>query len=97
MLNIESELRSLRSELEDRNKILPHLAISSRPVKTNNLNKCETKLRESIEVGSIRRNSGDNETEKELPEKNNKSMETTTLVSPGLNKMVSVYRYLENN
>ena len=61
MLNIESELRSLRNELEDRNKMFtPN---SSRANKLKEVNTSNENIRDSTQNSSSHRNVGNKETE----------------------------------
>jgi hypothetical protein len=71
MLNIESELRSLRSELEDRNKTCRGTPLSSRQDQSKELNETQADSSERGQSSSKRRRSGNNETEMNSPVESN--------------------------
>ena len=67
MLNIESELRNLRSELEDRNRICRETPLPSRQDKSKEVNESQDDTSEQSLSSSKRRCSGNNETERKSP------------------------------
>jgi hypothetical protein len=90
MLNIESELRSLRSELEDRNKICRGTPLSSRQDQSKELNETQADSSERGQSSSKRRRSGNNETEMNSPVESN-LLRNDVCDSAVLNKMVNIY------
>ena len=90
MLNIESELRSLRSELEDRNRICTGTPLSSRRDKSKELNETQDDSSELDRSSSKRRLSGNNETERKSPVESN-LIRNDVCDSTVLNKMVNIY------
>ena len=86
MLSIESELRSLRNELEGRNKIsrvTPNLPSPSRSEELASKNKEKRDITQSC-PGKGRTESGE--------EKNKSQVETNMTISPYLNEKVNVLR-----
>ena len=90
MLNIESELRSLRSELEDRNRISRGTPFSSRQDKSKELNEKQDDSSELDHSSSKRRHSGNNESERKSPVESN-LIRNDACDSTDFNKMVNIY------
>ena len=67
MLNIESELRSLRNELEDRNKMFRQTPNSSSPNKLKEFSASNDNTTESAQNSPCQRNVGNEEAETKSP------------------------------